>query len=116
MSSLNDLWLACTAGGFVLGYVVARLDAIYSVLRRQPTQEGYVRLEQRGSVFAPVAGARRTQPTPTAQPIAIDASTVVTKIDTAGIERGSGLELGTTTAQQDALQESVSKLASLKGR
>jgi hypothetical protein len=48
--------------------------------------------------------------------IDIDTRTVVTKIDTDNIQPGSDVELGKTTAQEDTINASVSKLAQLKGK
>ena len=111
---------AVAIGGFLTGYFFARLDLIYVWLRAGieagPRSAASV-VQQPTSFFDKEARADKVK----AQAnklggISIDSSKVVTKIDTAGIERGSDVEFGRTTSQQDGLKESVSKLAQLKGR
>ena len=46
----------------------------------------------------------------------IDTSKVVTEINTAGLERASAVELGTTKTKEDTINQSVSKLSQLKGK
>lgn len=109
-------------GGFVLGYLFARMDFFYVVLRKSYDYGGEGRTlvtESRGqsppSFFkkekqtAKVAGTKEKL-----GKIDIDTRTVVTAINTAGIQKGSDVEMGTTTATQDTINESVSRLAQLK--
>jgi hypothetical protein len=49
-------------------------------------------------------------------PVDINTSTFVTAISTAGMERSGAGELGKTTAVQDDIGASVSKLSQLKGK
>jgi hypothetical protein len=119
MSSVNTLWLAWAVGGFVLGYTVARLDALY-YLWRSAHSGGVLTTESR--VQQPTSFFTKAKQPDTANPkaalgaIDIDARTVVTKIDTGAMQRGSAVELGKTTAQEDTISASVSKLANLKGK
>lgn len=109
----------CIAGLFA-GYLCARLDYIYVRLREW--HEGASQLPQATGFFAQrmertgrqTSAATQTQVV--AEKIDIDTRTVVTEIDTKGIQKVSEVELGTTTAKQDTINESVSRLAQLKGR
>ena len=95
---------------FVLGYIVGRLDLIAGRLR-EPTGETYQ---------SPLANKRNAReavgPVMAAQRIDINTATVVTAIDTAGMRRAGAEELGKTTATNDDIASSVSKLAQLKGK
>ena len=95
---------------FVLGYIVGRLDLIAGRLR-EPVGETYQ---------SPVAHKRNARgaegPVVAAQKIDINAATVVTSIDTSGMQRSGAKELGKTTATNDDIASSVSKLAQLKGK
>lgn len=107
----------CAVGGFVCGYMCARLDYLYVRLREW--HEGASQIPQATGFFAQrmeQAPRRSDKPSPVAERIDIDTRTVVTEINTAGIQKGSAVEFGKTTSQQDAITSSVSKLAQLKGR
>lgn len=108
-------------GGFLLGYFFARLDFFYVVLRKMHgVDSGSIVMESRmqpTSFFEKEKkAAKQTDVKEKLGKIDIDMRTVVTKIDTDGIQRGSEVELGKTTAQEDTINESVSKLAQLKGK
>lgn len=96
---------------FALGYILGRLDIIASRLAGSA-----------GPVYqSPLAKSSRTgRPTPVLQPdtstIDINETKVVTKINTDGLQKVSDVEIGTTTAKQDTINASVSKLAQLKGK
>lgn len=105
--------------GLFAGYLCARLDYIYVRLREW--HEGVSQLPQATGFFAQrmekagrTSGGTQTQAV--AEKIDIDTRTVVTEISTAGIQKGSEVELGKTTAQQDNIGASVSKLAQLRGK
>ena len=111
-------YIAVATVAFFLGYFFARLDSLYVLLRRgtafSPTQD---------TAHSPVSFFEKERRADTVKKqlnklggIEIDSSKVVTHIDTAGIQKGSDAEFGRTTAQQDTLHESVSKLSQLKGR
>jgi hypothetical protein len=105
--------------GLFVGYLCARLDYIYVRLREW--HDGASQLPQATGFFAQrmeKAGrtSGNTQTQAVAEKIDIDTRTVVTEINTAGIQKGSEIELGTTTAQQDNIGASVSKLAQLRGK
>jgi len=106
--------------GFLVGYFFARLDLLYVLLRAGievgPRSVASV-VQQPTSFFDKEARAdKEKKKANKLGGISIDSSKVVTKIDTDGIERGSNVEFGRTTSQQDGLKESVSKLSQLKGR
>lgn len=119
MTRMDTEYVLTLAAAFGLGYFFARLDAIYAVLRstRGPGSGSLIMESQAAprDFFTKERRADADSPVRTA-PINIDTRTVVTHINTAGIEKGSDVEMGTTTAQEDTLQASVSKLANLKGR
>jgi len=100
------------AGGFIVGYSVARLDGIYSLLRQPPANT----LPEPSSFFAPKHAKKPAAVAARVAQVAIDDSTFVTDIKTDNISKVNELELGKTTTQQDTLNQSVSKLAQLKGR
>lgn len=115
--------LVCGLTGFLLGYFFARLDLVYVCLRAglDTRSRPFVDSVQQPTSFFAAADKKARAESVTTQAsklggISIDSSKVVTKIDTAGIERGSDVEFGQTTAQQDTLKDSVSKLSQLKGR
>ena len=109
--------------GFFGGYICARLDYFYVWLRaRHPVAPPSFETPQ--PTAGRPAGAPR-QPSPNSRPAAeerpanrveIDTRTVVTKIDTAGIQKGSALDIGKTTEQQDSIDDAVSRLSNLKGK
>ena len=112
--------------GYVAGYLVGRLDIIYSALRLvcktvQNSDEGHAPSAQ--VVGEPVSKKSRQlrpeEPNFVVKPMAlvdINTSTFVTPISTAGMERSGAGELGKTTAVQDDIGSSVSKLSQLKGK
>lgn len=104
--------------GVIGGYCCARLDYIYVRLREW--HDGASQIPQATGFFAQRMDKAARQSTPATQIVAekidIDTRTVVTEINTQGIQKGSEVELGTTIAQQDKIGESVSKLAQLKGK
>lgn len=116
------LAFSCVFVGFLLGYFFARLDFFYVVLRKlHGDSGGAIVMENRAA--APVSFFEREKPTTKAAEVKeklgkidIDTRTVVTKIDTDTIQRGSTAEMGKVTAQEDTINASVSKLAQLKGR
>lgn len=103
---------AAGLGGIVMGYVIARLDGIYSLLRQQPVNN----LPEPSSFFAKKRDKAQAEVEEKVGQISIDASKFVTDIRTDNISKINNVELGKTTTQQDTLNQSVSKLAQLKGR
>lgn len=101
--------------GVVLGYLLARLDAIYTLLR--DSQSGLT-LEQRrpSSFFAKKHDKEQTEVEEKIGQISIDSSKFVTDIRTDNINKITDVVLGKTTTQQDTINQSVSKLAQLKGQ
>jgi len=123
LAYLTALFLICM--GYVAGYLVGRLDIIYGALRfmRQVVQgsDGGHAAHPQTVVERATSKSRAFQhveaPTlaPT-KPIDINTSTFVTTISTTGMERAGATELGKTTAVQDDIGLSVSKLSQLKGK
>ena len=119
---LTALFLICM--GYVAGYLVGRLDIIYGTLRfmRQVVQgsDGGHAAQPQTVVERATSKSRAFQhEAPTLapiKPIDINTSTFVTTVSTAGMERAGATELGKTTAVQDDIGSSVSKLAQLKGK
>jgi hypothetical protein len=101
--------------GIILGYLLARLDAVYTMLRDNQTG---LTLEQRqpSSFFAKKHDKARAEVEERVGQISIDASKFVTDIRTDNIKKITDTVLGKTTTQQDTLNQSVSKLAQLKGK
>jgi hypothetical protein len=112
--------------GYAAGYLVGRLDIIYSALRLvckavQTSNGGHAsRAEVVGQpVSRSARSARNEAPDFVVKPMApvdINTSTFVTAISTAGMERAGTGALGKTTAVQDDIGSSVSKLSQLKGK
>ena len=98
--------------GVVLGYIIARLDGIYSLLRRQPQSA----LPAPSSFFAKKHDTARAEVQEKVGQIEIDASKFVTDIRTDNIKKVTDIVMGKTTTQSDTINQSVSKLAQLKGR
>lgn len=95
------------AGGFVLGYLVGRVDLICARLSSSapalPTPKSFS-FNTRQSVAAGTA------------PPTIDERKYVAPIKTDGLVKTDSIALGKTTAKEDDIQSSVSKLAQLKGK
>lgn len=104
--------------GVFAGYLCARLDYVYVRLREW--HEGASQIPQATGFFsektAPAQRQAKGQARAVAEKIDIDTRTVVTEINTAGIQKGSEVEMGKTTATQDTINESVSRLAQLKSK
>jgi hypothetical protein len=119
---LTALFLICI--GYVAGYIVGRLDIVYSALRilvriakgavEEPTPQS--------PVMQSTANSRRFSVAPsvespaTMQRVDINETKFVASVSTAGMERAGTGELGKTTAVQDDIGASVSKLSQLKGK
>lgn len=109
-------------GCLVAGYALARLDGIYFLLQQwhdaglpggitnqqvsTPAQAGFFNKKH----------DRPDSPTTAAGKIDIDSRTVVTQINTAGLQRASAAEMGKTTQTADEIDKSVSRLSQLKGK
>ena len=112
--------------GYVAGYLVGRLDIIYSALRLLGKTVQSANREHNHSaqvVEKPVTSkSRAARPDESAFVVKpsvsldINTSTFVTPISTAGMERAGAGELGKTTAVQDDIGASVSKLSQLKSK
>lgn len=111
---MNIYLVGVAAGltGVVLGYLIARLDSIYSLLRQQPANN----LPEPSSFFATKLDKKQTAVEARVAQVAIDERKFVADIKTDNISKVNELELGKKTTQQDTLNQSVSKLAQLKGR
>ncbi|NBP04473.1 MAG: hypothetical protein EBU90_31195 [Proteobacteria bacterium] len=120
MNGLAIVFICGLCLGVIGGYCCARLDYVYVRLREW--HEGVSQL-QRATGFFSERMERNTRQTATrnqaqvvAEKIDIDERKVVTEINTKDIQKVSEIELGVTTATQDTIGESASKLAQLKGR
>lgn len=118
MNGLVILFVCGLCLGVIGGYCCARLDYVYVRLREW--HEGASQIPQATGFFAQrmERASRQSSPAPqaVAEKIDIDTRTVVTEINTKDIQKVSEVELGTTTSKQDTINESVSRLAQLKGR
>lgn len=110
------LFIGCA---FAAGYVVARLDSIYARLTGKSAAGGGTVLLAENRMH-PAAEAvqkqRQMEIDRKVAAVSIDDSKFVAPIRTDAIQKVTPLELGTTTKQADTLNESVSKLAQLKGQ
>lgn len=108
---------------FLAGYVLARLDAIY-VLLRSTHEIGVtgralsVRDDADENRPARFRKSKSTDDSsrPSSAAIEIDERKFVTKIDTGAMALGSNAGVGTTITAADKINESVSKLSQLKGK
>jgi predicted Holliday junction resolvase-like endonuclease len=101
--------------GIILGYLLARLDAVYTMLR--DNQSGLTQEQRQPTSF--FTKERRREQADVEEKIgqiSIDSSKFVTDIRTDNIKRLTDTILGKTTTQQDTINQSVSKLAQLKGK
>lgn len=117
MLETNDITIACVA--FFAGYLVARLDSIYAALSRREIagNGGALLAEMREPpVVAAIKKQGQEEIDRKVAAVTIDSSKFVTPINTAEIQKVTAVELGTTTKQTDTLNQSVSKLAQLKGQ
>jgi hypothetical protein len=99
--------------GVVLGYFLARLDSIYTRLMKEDGT-GPVDFFRKENCKWPRPDPQQLKEKITA--VEIDDRKFVTDIKTDNISKVNELELGKTTTQQDTINQSVSKLAQLKGR
>lgn len=110
--------------GYVAGYLVGRLDIIYSALRflvqrtKAADEDDTPGYRPAWTQPGPRKSARKETPISVAQAPVIDINETkfVAPVNTSGMERAGSGELGKTTAVQDDIGSSVSKLAQLKGK
>ena len=109
--------------GYVAGYIVGRLDIVYSALRiLVRIAKGAVdEPNPQSPVMQSTAQSRRfsvapSVPAPATTRVDINETKFVAPVSTAGMERSGAGELGKTTAVQDDIGASVSKLSQLKGK
>jgi len=110
-----------TIGGLVLGvlvgYGLARLDALCGAVRQLHDTGSPLIMESRRADFFTKHRASHAESGSAADKIEIDARTVVTEINTGGLVRASQAEMGKTTTETDStMQQSVSRLSQLKGK
>lgn len=108
---MNIYLIGVAAGvcGLVVGYIMARLDGIYMLLRAGEAPSFTPDYRSRPA-------SKRAEPATDLRKISIDTGTVVTNIKTDGMSKTNDVIMGTTTAQQDTINASVSKLEQLKGK
>lgn len=114
-------------GGIVVGYALARLDGIYFLLRQWHSAGAPGGMTAVNTLIAeqterPTSRVVKTDDRSdnttkaTFGKIDIDSRTVVTQINTAGLQRASSAEMGKTTQTTDEIDKSVSRLSQLKGK
>ena len=101
---------------FVAGYVVARLDSIYTALSARQAGAAHAPQLRDHPAVAAVKKQRQEEIDRKIAAVTIDNSTFVAPVNTANIQKVTDIELGTTTKQADTLDQAVSKLAQLKGQ
>ena len=101
------LFLLCA--GYVLGYIVGRLDLIYGALRCAGLGGSDKPSTVSRDFFSQQAAAPKTK-------IEIDERKYVGAVKTDNLVKTSEAGIGKTTVAQDDIQASVSKLAQLKGK
>ena len=106
---MNIYLIGIAAGvcGLVVGYIVARLDGIYMLLRAGEAPS--LTMEYRAK-----PASKRAEPATDLRKISIDTGTVVTDIKTDGMSKANDVAIGKETVLEDNLNQSVSKLAQLK--
>jgi len=110
-----------TIGGLVLGvlvgYGLARLDALYVAVCKLHDHGSPLVMESRHADFFTKHRSSHAESRAVADKIEIDTRTVVTEINTGGLVRASQAEMGKTTTETDStMQQSVSRLSQLKGK
>ena len=111
MSTTILVGVAAGLAGIILGYFLARLDAIYTLLRDQSNSAP----SQPQSFFAKQK-REQAEVEEKVGKISIDERKFVSDIKTDNIKKVTEVELGKKTQQQDNINQSVSRLAQLKGR
>lgn len=117
ISLVYFLTIGGVLAGVLVGYGLARLDAIYVYVRKLHDAGGSLVMERRQADFFTKQQACYAETRAPAGKIEIDTRTVVTEINTTGLVRASQAEMGqTTTATDSTMQQSVSRLSQLKGK
>lgn len=117
ISLVYFLTIGGVVAGVLVGYGLARLDALYVAVRKLHDAGGSLVMESRQADFFTKQRASHAESRAPAGKIEIDTRTVVTEINTAGLVRASQAEMGqTTTATDSTMQQSVSRLSQLKGK
>lgn len=106
---MNIYLIGMAAGvcGLVVGYIVARLDGIYMLLRAGEAPSFIPDYRSRPA-------SKRAEPVTDLRKISIDTGTVVTDIKTDGMSKTNDVAIGKETVLEDNLNQSVSRLAQLK--
>jgi hypothetical protein len=106
------LFLLCF--GYVLGYVVGRVDFIYRTVHLLAGHVAGIVETKQPDFFTKTAAEDRREGA--RAKIAIDASKFVSATKTDSLVKSSETTLGKTTQTDDDIQASVSRLAQLKGK
>lgn len=93
----------------ILGYIAGRLDFI-GLRLAQPVEAAP------GRTTGLLRPRKQAGDQVTPAEIAIDGTTVVTKIDTSGMVRAGQQQLGKSTTTEDDINSAASRLAQLKGK
>ena len=106
---MNIYLIGVAAGvcGLVIGYIMARLDGIYMLLRAGEAPSFTPDYRSRPA-------SKRAEPATDLRKKSIDTGTVVTDIKTDGMSKTNDVAIGKETVLEDNLNQSVSKLAQLK--
>ena len=104
------IYVYIAVGGFLIGYVIGRIESLHDRLRRiegieQPLQH---------DLKKPNRWFTQTSARPPAAPISIDDSKFVTEVSTAGLEKPAEVALGEKQTVQDDINAAASRLAHLK--
>jgi hypothetical protein len=100
------------AGAFVLGYILARIDALCDLVQKDKTPDSAP-----ANFFSKKPARQQEEEVSNrVARVAIDERKFVSDIKTDNIQKVTDIELGKKTQQQDNINQSVSRLAQLKGR
>jgi hypothetical protein len=101
-------WFVFVLIGFVLGYLLGRIDALIDIFRDSDKDNGLPKPK-------PFSFTKSAEPT-ARKSVTIDERKYVAPISTDGLAKAETTTLGKTTTKEDDIQASVSKLAQLKGK
>jgi len=111
VSTVILVGVAAGLAGIILGYFLARLDAIYALLRDQPRA-----VQDQPQSFFAKQKREQAEVQEKVGKISIDERKFVADIKTDNIKKVTEVELGKKTQQQDNINQAVSRLAQLKGK
>mgnify|MGYP003350642188 CR=1 FL=1 len=98
---------------FIAGWCIATIAECYKL---KMYRDSFLPVQQPSSFFATKLDKRQSAVEDRVAQVSIDERKFVTDIKTDTIQKVTEIEMGKTTTQQDTINQSVSKLAQLKGR